>query len=258
MVFVLPPKSQVGYLSPDVAGEGTKVITSEGDQVTWDILPPKPNFPDMSGIKSIARYFAPRPYKAFPAWVFYHPKAGESPEPDRLVKNEHEAADLGVCYREETADERGRFGVSNVWDYTEETCWRARPYAKPKFDPKSPSHAGKNVVEAAVNPVHAQHALLAEMVPAVTAAVVKAMQGNAAPSSVDPAQWAEFVKFQAWQKTQEAVNILSAPEAQPSEVAGLSQDELLVELSKIAAEKGIKVKKSWSIDDIKAALDKAA
>lgn len=256
MTFVLPPKSQVGVLDPELANEGLKVhINDQGEQVTYDILPVKPVFPDMSKIKSLARYFAPRPHKAFPAWL-YHPT-----EPARLLKNAQEAAELGVCFRDATIDERGRYGVTHVWDWTEESQWRQKPWGVEKFDPKNPGN-GKNYVASAVDPVIAQNALVAAIIPAVAAAVAQSLQANGPgkPATIDPGQWDAFLKFQAWQKAQEAVSAITAADddASADVIGAMSDAELRVELEKIAAEKNIKVRKSWTIDDIKTALDKAA
>src|SRR6185312_6341739 len=111
MVFVLPPKSQVGVIDPEIAGEGVKVIYSDGEQGMWTPPPPRPVMPDWSGIKSIARYFNRTGHAVWPAWL-YHPT-----EEPRLLKNADEAAELGVCYREATMDEKGRYGRSHVWDW---------------------------------------------------------------------------------------------------------------------------------------------
>lgn len=249
MVFVLPPKSQVGYLDPEIAGEGVKaVILSDGEQVTYEVPAAKPVMPDWSKIKTIAHYFGRKGYAVYPAWLF-HPT-----EPARLVKNADEASQLGVCYRKTTQDEKSRFGLADVWDWTDETKWRPKPFTDPKFDPAK-GEQGKFFVAAPLDPALAQSRLLAELIPAVAAAVMKA-NGGAAPANIDPAQYQEFLKFQAWQKSQEAIHALATENA--DNALGMSDEELRTELAALAAEKGIKVKKSWTVDDLKAALDKAA
>src|SRR5690349_3209911 len=104
MSFDLPPRSQVGYLDPEIAGEGQKVIgevgqqliLSDGEQITYEVLPPKVVMPDLSSVKSLSRYFNRRGYQVYPAWL-YHPI-----EQPRLVKTAQEAAALGIRYRQAT------------------------------------------------------------------------------------------------------------------------------------------------------------
>src|SRR6266436_1664891 len=133
MAFVLPPKSQVGVLDLEIAGEGQKVILSDGEQVAWTPPPPRPVVPDWSQIKSIQQYFNRTGYRVWPSWL-YHPT-----EEARLVKDQDEAAELGVCYREATPDEHNRYGKKHVWDWTNESQWRPTPYHAPKFDPQKPA-----------------------------------------------------------------------------------------------------------------------
>src|SRR5262245_24120542 len=128
MTFELPPRSAVGYLDPEIAGEGQKVLLSDGEQVDFSPPPPKPVMPDWSQIKSIRKYFGRTKHAVYPAWL-YHPT-----EPARVVKNADEAAVLGVCYRDATVDERGRYGITHTWDWKDGCLWRAIPYGPPKLD----------------------------------------------------------------------------------------------------------------------------
>lgn len=212
MNFVLPKKSEVGYLDPEIAGEGQKVILSDGDVVSWTPPPPRPVMPDWSQIKSIARYFGRSGHQVYPAWL-YHP----SDEP-RLVKNAEDAGALGVCYREATADERGRYGLKAVWDWQDGCQWRPQPYAGTlKFDPLKPGQ-GKTFQPAQQNPALAQDRLLEALIPAVAAAVAQSLKGAGGPSApahIEPAQWEAFLQFQAFQKAAEAVDIVKSEVALP-------------------------------------------
>lgn len=269
MAFELPPRSKVGYLDPEIAGEGQKVIMSDGDQVSWNPPPAKLVIPDISGIKSIAKYFGRTGTQVWPAWL-YHPT-----EAPRIVKNADEAAQLGVCYREATIDERGRYGLKHVWDWQEDSQWRPQPHRDQKFDAASPG-TGKNVVIGPANPAIAQNALLEALIPTVTAAVVAGLKSSGAapaPNAVDPAQWEAFLQFQAWQKTQAAVAAVGERiEAEGSgdgagEGSGASSGNALNALTPEqeralwvteAEAKGIKVDGRWSIERLRSEVEKAA
>jgi hypothetical protein len=260
MGFVMPERAKVGYLDPEIANEGSKVhITSEGDVIAWTPPPPKPVMPDWSGIKSIQKYFNRTGFQTWPAWL-YHPE-----EAPRLVKNADEAAELGVCYRQATIDERGRYGREHVWDWKEDCKWRPQPYGRPKFDPANPGH-GKTYVAAPPNPTIAQNELLRDLVPLVTAAVVQAVKGGgsvAAPANVDAAQWDDFLKFQAWQKSQAAVDALAEkddPLVEPVLGNALKPSEILDgrdHLEKRAAELGMKIDGRWSTQHLRSRVEMA-
>lgn len=206
MPFELPSKAKVGYLDPEIAGEGLKVILSDGDQVSWTPPPAKPVMPDWSTIKSIRHYFNRTGYQVFPAWL-YHPT-----EEPRLVKNADEAAELGVCYREANNDERSRYGLKAVWDWQDDSKWRPQPYeGRIKFDPMKPG-TGKTYMATQQSPGAAQHQLLEAIIPAVAAAVAKSLQANgpAAPASIAPGDWEEFLKFKAWQQATATVDAVTS------------------------------------------------
>ena len=254
--FVLPPKSEVGYLDPEIAGEGQKIILSDGDVVNWSPPPEKPVAPDWSKIKTIAKYFNRIGFVAWPAWL-YHPT-----EPKRIVKNAQEAAELGVCYREATPDERQRYGLRHLWDWKDDSKWR--PEAWPgteKFDPAAPGH-GKNVIFAPQNPVLAQHDLVAKLIPEVAAAVAKALKGDGAPSApakVDPAEWEAFQQFLAFKKSAEAVNALARdPDGPELTATGITEEQDRSFWIEEAVERGVKIDKRWSVEKIRAEIEKAA
>lgn len=263
MVFVLPPRAKVGYLDPSISGEG-QFVNSEGETVNWTPPPAKPVMPDWSQIKSIRHLFNRTGYQVWPAWL-YHPS-----ESSRLVKNADEAADLGICYREATIDERGRYGVKAVWDWKDDSKWRPEPWpGTTKFNPTEPGH-GKTYVPKAPDPVIAQNELVRQIVPEVAAAVAKALKnaGSGAPASIDGATWDEFLAFQAWKKTHEAVSALAAaPDGNETDeeeiVSTLSANALTPEQDRQlwedeAKRKGVKVDGRWSLDKLRATVEKAA
>jgi hypothetical protein len=253
----LPAKSGVGYLDAEIAGEGQRVVLSDGDQVAWTPPPVKPAIPDMSQIKAIRHYFGRVGYQVYPAWL-YHPT-----EEPRLVKNAQEAAGLGVCYREATVDEKSRYGIKHVWDWEEGAQWRPNAWKEPKFDPNRPG-TGKIYTATAPNPVHAQNAMIEALIPKVAEAVTKVLRsdGPSAPAHVDPAQWDAFLQFQAWQKTQGAVNAMAQEiepavvEANPDAALSPEQERLLWEEE--ARRKGVKTDGRWSLERLKAEIEKAA
>lgn len=258
----IPSRASVGYVDAEIADEGQKVIMSNGDQVEWSAPAPRPIVPDWSQIKSIRHYFGRTGHQVWPAW-FYH-----KTEAPRLMKDGHQArAELGIFYREASVEERGRYGVKAVWDWDDGCEWRAAPWEKPKFDPANPG-SGKTYMPSAPNPVHAQNALLAELIPTVVAAVTTALKSNgpAAPATVDPAQWDAFLQFQAWQKTQEAVNAVAAQgadEAASDEQTANALNALTPEQDwalweEEAKRKEIKVDKRWSLERLKTEVQKAA
>lgn len=266
----LPKGTARRALDAEIANEGGKVISGEvvilsnGDQVAWTPPPEKLSIPDLSTVKSLRHYFGQRGYQPYPAWL-YHPKLAPL-----LVKDAKEAAGRGIVYRETTTDERNRYGLKHVWDWEVDCEWRPNPWQEAKFDPKHPG-SGKTVVYAAADPSIAQHALIAQMIPQVAAAVAQVLQANgpSAPATVDPAVWKEFVAFQAWQKTQEIVTaaaaVVEAPQNLPAgdELAlddastntlTPEQDRLLWETE--AERLGIKVDGRWSIERLKSEVQK--
>jgi hypothetical protein len=262
MAFVLPSKRDAGYLDPSIAGEGAKVIMSDGDVITYNPPPPRPVMPDWSTIKSIRHYFNRTDFRVWPAWL-YHPK-----EAPRLVKNQDEAAELGVCYRESTIDEKGRYGRDHVWDWQDDCQWRPQPWpGTQKFDPNK-AEQGKTYIASPVNPTVAQNELAALLIPQVAAAVAQALRasGPAAPASVDPAQWDQFLQFQAWQKSAEVVGGAMERASQPeAPVLGLQgggaqsgPEAERAAWEAAADQKGIKIDRRWSLERLKSEVEKAA
>lgn len=254
----LPARAQVGVISAEIAGEGEKVILSDGTQRPWKKKLPPPLIPDWSKIESIAHYFGREGYSVYPAWL-YHPK-----QPKRIVMNADEAMELGICYREATIEEKGRYGVQHVWDWTAECEWRPTQFMVEPFNPANPG-LGKNYIPTAPNPMVAQNALIDSLIPKVAMAVAEGLRssGPGAPADVDPVEWNEFQKFMAWKKTREAVDDLGADagsSGSPSLAGlldGLPSDER-GQWEKKAADLGIKVDNRWSLETLIARVQKAA
>ena len=249
----LPPRAEVGYLDPEIAGEGIQVIHSDGEVVSWSPPPAKPVVPDFSEIKSIRKYFNRTGFSPWPAWLFH------STEKPRLVKNQEEGHALGVIYRETTSDERSKFGKSAMWDWSDESKWRPTPYAKDiAFNPEA-AGTGKTVIRSAPNPVIAQNELVRALIPEVARAVAEALKGSVpnGPANVEPGEWAEFQQYIAWKKSQEVI-VHEAEKAQDANAlaSGLSHEQELSMWREEAEQRGVKIDGRWSIDRIKAEIEK--
>src|ERR1700732_629047 len=267
----MPKGSAMRALDADIAGEGAKVvghgeeiILSNGDRVAWIPPPEKLVIPDISNVKSIRKYFGQHGHQVYPAWL-YHPE-----KPALLVKEAKEAADIGIVFRKATTDERNRYGLTECWDWEKDCLWRPHPYRELPFDPKNPG-AGKTVVYAAPDPGISQNNLVLALLPQVAAAVTQApnSSGTSRPASIDPGQWDQFIAFQAWQKTQEAVDAIGETiggaagddAQQPSEgdllgnALSPEQDRMLWEAE--AKRLGIKVDGRVSTERIKSECEKA-
>jgi hypothetical protein len=219
--------------------------------------------PDWSGIKSIRHYFNRTGYRVYPAWL-YHPT-----EQPRVVKDEHEAAELGVCYRDASIEEKGRYGLEHVWDWKDDSPWRPQPYAgTTKFDPNK-AEQGKVYIATPQSQHSSNRELLNTVLPEVTAAVVAALKqgGSVAPDKVKSEQWDEFLAFQAWKKTQEAIDAIIPATAAVEEVvekeAEVADTNLPPEQERElwleeANRKGIKVDGRWSLERLRTEVEKAA
>lgn len=224
------------YLDPEIAAEGQRADD-------WQPFQEPPRIPDYKGIKTIAKYFpqhSGRPYRhqPFPAYLYHRT------EPPRLVQNAEQAAALGVEWK---ADQYGELR----WHCSGE--WQHRPVGLAKFDPKAPG-AGKNVVVPGQGSQAAQSEMIAAVVAAVTAQMAK---GASAPAATDP-DYLEFQAFKAWKAQQAKVGTEEggAPAAPANALKPLSPDEEKAVLVDLADEKGVKIDKRWSLDRIKAELDK--
>lgn len=214
----LPPRSQVGYLSADIAGEGEKIRMDGEDGPDIQGEPAtKIAFPDLSQFKPLKKYFNRIGYQVFPSWI-YHAN-GDS----KIVKNATEAAEYGVIFRETTMEERAAFGVNYRWDYKDDGEWRTQaPKRKRVVDPNN-VEGGKNfIARQEISTSYDQDAMIARTVASVLAAM-KSGGAPSAPASVDPEQWSKFLEFQAFQ---EATKAVAATVAEPEAVA--EEDDALV------------------------------
>lgn len=249
--FQLPPRSQVGYLDPQIAGEGVAVNLDSGHDVNWTPPPIKPNIPDWSQIKSIQKYFNRANFPAFPAWI-YHKDTDEK----KLV-TEDQAADLGVIYRDRTSDEASRFGSGKVWDYADDCPWRSSPNARHlRFDPDKPG-TGKTVtaVGRAIEQGTAR-GLSTEQIGAAVAAAIKANKVDEG-MSVEKMAAAFAMAFKSV-----GLGNMDKPE-QASDGGGINEQGTSAEQERDiwieeAESRGVKIDKRWSTERIKQAVAEAA
>ena len=149
------------YLDPSISGEGTKVIMSDGQVVTYNPPPPQPVIPDHSKVKHLQKYYNRTDHNYFPMWL-YHPS-----EPAVIAKSAQEAGEVyGVEWVETTEDERREYGLgSHRWKCSR--GWQQKPFPKDiKFDPNNPVH-GKNYIAAPAKPIDptiAQNAMVEQLV----------------------------------------------------------------------------------------------
>ncbi len=207
--FTLPPRQAVGFLDPEIAGEGVKVILSDGKEVNFSPPPPKPSMPDWSQIKAIRHYFGRTDYQVFPAWL-YHQDGSQC-----IVKNGQEAAELGVKFRESTVEERGRYGVQHVWDWAEDSKWRPKPWTNAKFEPDAQSNV-KNFIRPVADPMAAQAELLRGLIRAFESG------GLTKPTEMSDDDWKEFQQFVAFKKAQ--AQVTEKADKQSGSVNGLLQE----------------------------------
>jgi hypothetical protein len=228
-----------GSLSPEIAGEGQKVLLSDGSVVSFNPAANKPIVPDWSEIKSIKHYFNRTDFYAWPAW-FYHPS-----EAPIIIKGPEEAWEkYQIRRRESTMDERARTSCGPyVWDWPEECKWRPTPYHKEKFDPRNPGY-GKNYVPEKFDPALAQSAAIRDLVEALKGGGEYPRSGL---SPIDPALAAEFAAFQAWREAnREAEQPLKA----------IDPDR--VEWEEAARRVGVRPDGRWSLEKLKAKVQEAA
>lgn len=223
---VIPPKSKIGTLSAEIAGEGFKV--SGGPQESW--TPPKRQdmTPDWSQFKSIQKYFNRSGFPPFPSWI-YHPT-----EQPRIVKNADEAAEYGIIFREATDDERSMGQGAARYDFVGGTQWRVKPLKDPKFDHTNPGPA-KNYESPKPDYLRSQTDLLRGMVAAL-------QEGN--KGSI---------------RLEDLVAALTASRAVPEPVEPIAEpeDDERATWLKAAEERGVKVDKRWSLERLRNEVAKA-
>lgn len=227
------------YLDPEIAGEGTKVIHSDGSTVTFNPPPVQAAIFDYSKVKSLQKYFNRTDFQFFPTWV-YHPD-GRS----EIAKNAEECATkYGIRLLKRTDEEKAKYGGGDYrWEFHENSEWRPVPFGPKKFDPDNPD-TGKIFVPKAPDPKIAQHELIAQ--------VVQAMQGGQN----------DFLL-----KLLSAMQASGATQAMPAEPKTAILEDQLPPLGsqksakehwqEVAEAEGVKIDKRWSIDKIKSAIVKA-
>lgn len=237
---VVSPVGKKTYLDPEIAGEGTKVIMSDGKTVTYTPPAVKPTIPDWSTFKSIQHYFNRKDFYFFPCWLYH--ADGRSV----IAETAQDAGEkYGVWLKKRTKEEQMQFGGGEYrWEFAEGSEWRPQPQATPKFDPANIGQ-GKNYMPKPPDPKIAQNELLADLIPTVTAAVITAMKASgqgASPANVDQNEWNEFLAFKAWKQSQKVVEAVVQQEPQ--------EDEQSLWEAK-AAEAGIKIDRRWSLDRLR-------
>ena len=261
----IPPKSKVGYLSPEIAGEGQSasdfVPYENESNAGWTPPPVKSVFPDISGIKSIQKYFRQYVFMPFPSWV-YHP----TEEPRKVT--EREAFALGVRYRKATTEERVKYGAAEAF-YDCQGEWRTTPFDKDvAFNPQKLG-PGKTYIPATLDPVKTQIELMRTLAagqkssdPAAYSAVlatVDAMQKqiDALQEMLSKTQYAEEAEGAMIPANDNDPNA-PANDNEP-EVSNALTPEQDKEVWKAAAEqKGIKIDGRWSLKRLKEEVDKVA
>ena len=227
-----PPIARVGPLAPEIAGEGEKVILSDGTRVSFKPPSNKPIMPDWSEIEVIKHYFNRTDFYAWPAW-FYHP----AEEAVLLTSPEEAEGLIGIVRRESTADERGKYGVGKyTWDWPEGCMWRPFPYPENmpgKFDPHKPGH-GKVYVPVRPDPTEAQNMLMREL--------VEAFKNGGHKSGIDGETLLKIIA--AIKGDSQGTGVLEAE-------APAEKDHERIAWEAKAREVGIKPDGRWSLDRLK-------
>lgn len=274
--FNLPPKGSVGYLDQEIADEGMKVEMTAGE-IPDTGLAPRLAIPDLSRVKSVAKYFGRSGYVVYPAYIFNR-MTGE----EKIVRDQDEAAKFGVVFRKATNDERARYGRQWVWDWKDEGEWRPhRDGAALTKDGKPPRRLdqehGKTVIAPPPNPELANHALVRELMPQMAALFAQAIGGANAPgkpAEIDAKDWEEFQAFKVWKAAAAASKVvaervvesdaddddivLTQEDGPLDEALALSPEQEKEIWLKRAEELGLKVDGRWGLDRIKTEIEKAA
>ena len=225
--------------------------------------PPAPVMPDWSKNKKLARYFRETRVTQFPTWLYNH-KTKEA----KLFQTPAAAAAVGVTMRLRTAEEARMYGGikdTPVWEQPGD--WKTDPPDMPRvYDPLKPEY-GKEYQASPISAATSNRNMLELALPQITAAVVAALKegGSTNPKNVDPKQWDEFLAFQAWQKTQEAVEEVTKPidvqaEHEKAMTTTMALEGVTDEKAawiRQAEETGVKIDKRWSLEHIKSEVEKA-
>jgi hypothetical protein len=221
------------YLDPEISGEGTKVIHSDGSVVHFNPPPVKAAIFDYSQVKILQKYFNRTDFHFFPTWV-YHPDGREE-----TAKDAQECGDkYGIFLVKRSAEEKAKFGGGDYrWEFSDTTEWRPVRVVPKKFDPENPD-TGKIYVPRAPDPKIANHELIER--------VVAAMQGG---------QNDFLLKLlSAMQNTTSNAAVPAPEEAKEPEASAVelgSQKSAKEHWQAVAEEAGVEIDKRWGIDRIK-------
>lgn len=247
------------YLDPEIANEGMHA-DAFGE---WAPAVEEARVPTYDWLKGTkwAKYFpklSGRPYQhqTFPCFL-YHPtfdpvRVDDVKDADGMVVKKAAVIakeKFGCEYRPSTRDEITQGFPPNRWVYTGE--WRAAPFDKDiGFKPHKPD-TGKHLV--ASRDSH-DPAPSADMIGGIVAAVLAKMnpQGGSVASPESDPDYLEFQAFKAW-KAAAQEPLASSGNALAIEAA--DERELWEEEAKA---KGIKVDGRWSLERLKAEVEKAS
>lgn len=253
--------ADIQYLDPEIANEGAHASSgffgldpnlaqaapnADGDwgqDAPYQPFIDPPRIPDYKFVASsvqggkphpLRKYFVqytgiPYRYQPLPVWVY---RAGHEP---RLLTTPKQAEAHGIQLAP------NKLGLVANGD------WKIEPVGIKTFDAERPG-AGKSP-QTKPRAEADQAALMAAIVSSVLGQLgIKPGTQNAlaGPASADP-DYAEFQAFKEWKAGKQTA----------AEVVKLTPEEERAALVKIAAEAKVKVKDDWSLDKIKAELDKA-
>lgn len=217
---------KIDYLDPEIANEG------QSADAPW-VPSPRPHVWDYAPLKEhphYGQYFAARPFRAFPAWIYNH-KTGES----KVVGSAKEADQYGVSYNT----------TARFHHYECVGDWMDEPAKGLKADV---TIAGKSLVTASsTQAANTTAETMAQILQKLIAD--KASPGLADTISADK-EYQDYLAFKRAQSKKAPVEV-----AAKEDVETFDEKALLIEA---AASRDIKVDKRWSIDRIKSELDKAA
>lgn len=220
---------KIEYLDPEIAGEGERADNAF-------VAPKRPHVWDYAQLKEheyYGKYFADRPFRAFPAWIYNH-KTGET----KIVGDAKAAAQYGVSYNT----------TSRFHHYECTGDWMDEPKKGMKADV---TISGKSLVSAS-------SAQAANTTAETMAQILQKLIADKASPELSEAisadkEYQEYLAFKRAQSKKAPVEdtLLEFK----AEFPAIDEKAILIEA---AASRDIKVDKRWSIDRIKSELDKAA
>lgn len=221
---------KIEYLDPEIANEGQRA------DAAW-VPSPKPHVWDYAPLKEhphYGQYFAAKPFKEWPAMIYNH-KTGE----EKIVGDAKTAAQYGVSYNRNT-----RFP-----QYVCDGDWKDEPRTiKPDLHAGGKSLVTANATQAANTTAETMAEILKRLIEGKAAPEI----ATAVSQDKEYQDYLAFKRMQAAQTDPAATPIVEAAEPMPSDA---EQKAILVGL---AEEREIKVDKRWSLERLKAELDRVA